>query len=101
MAQRSDLQALLESLLGSESVYFQPPPTVQMEYPSIVYRLNNIDITHANNKPYEHKKRYQVTVVDRDPDSDIHEKVGNLSTASYDRFYTADGLNHHVYNLYW
>ena len=37
MANRLDLQALLEDLLGSRNVYYQPPESVKMNYPAIVY----------------------------------------------------------------
>lgn len=100
MAQRLELQTLLASLVGSNNVYFQPPPTVQMQYPCIVYNRDDIDTAFADNKPYKHKKRYQVTVIDKDPDSVIHEKVAALPMCSYDRFYTADNLNHDVFNLF-
>jgi hypothetical protein len=100
MGQRLELQALLIDLLGSSNVYFQPPPTIQLKYPCIIYKRDRIDTEYAENKPYKHKKRYQVTVVDSDPDSIIHEKVADLPLCSYDRFYTADNLNHDVYNLF-
>lgn len=100
MAPRLELQAQLEALLGSRNVYFQEPPTVQMKYPCIIYKRDTTDTIFADNKPYKHKKRYQVTVIDRDPDSVIHEKVAALPMCSYDRFYTADNLNHDVYNLF-
>lgn len=100
MARRLDLQALLVSLLGSNNVYFQPPPSVSMKYPCIIYSRDDMDIGFANNNPYKNKRRYQVTVVDQDPDSGIPEKVAKLPLCSYDRFYTADNLNHDVFNLY-
>ncbi len=100
MAQRRELQELLVTLLGSRNVYFQPPPTVKMSYPCIIYKRDNVNTDFADNKPYKHKKRYQVIVVDANPDSDIHEKVAALPMCSYDRFYTADNLNHDVYNLF-
>lgn len=100
MAIRLDLQRLLIELLRSENVYFQPPPNVKMEYPCIVYKRDNRDTDFANNKPYRHKTRYQLTVIDPDPDSDIHERVAALPLCSYERFFVADGLNHDVYNLY-
>jgi len=100
MATRSQLQALLVDLLGSPSVYFQPPPTVSMNYPCIVYRLNDIDTKFANNNPYMHKKRYEVTVIDRDPDSLIPSTVSDLPSCVFLRFYVADQLNHTVFNLY-
>lgn len=100
MAPRLELQALLEDLLGSRNVYFQPPASVKMQYPCIIYKRDFVAITHADNRPYKHKKRYQVTVVDRDPDSGIPEKVEKLPTCSFDRSYTAENLHHDVYNLY-
>lgn len=100
MAQRLELQAKLVELLGSAHVYFQPPPTVKMEYPCIIYRRESESRTFADNSPYRHKKRYQVTVVDKNPDSDIPDKVGSLPLCSFERFFTADNLNHDVYNLY-
>ena len=100
MAQRLQLHTLLELLLGSESVYFQPPTGKLMEYPAIVYELDRIDTNHADNKPYTHAKRYQVTVITRNPDSDIPDKVAALPTCSFDRSFTADNLNHTAFNLY-
>lgn len=100
MAPRLDLQELLKGLLGTDNVYFQPPPSVQMSYPCIIYKRDNVDSVFADNKLYKHKTRYQVTVVDRDPDSSIHELVAALPMCSYDRFYTADNLNHDVYTLF-
>jgi hypothetical protein len=100
MAQRLELQDILTRLLGSSNVYFQPPPNIQIEYPCIIYSRYDIIIDHANNLPYKTKKRYQVTVIDTDPDSDIHEKVAALPLCAYDRFYTADNLNHDVFNLF-
>lgn len=100
MAPRLSLQALLTALLGSKNVYFQPPPSIVMQYPCIVYRRDNLDTVFADNKPYKHKKRYQITVIDRNPDSDIPDKVAALPMCTFDRFFTADNLNHDVFNLY-
>jgi hypothetical protein len=100
MAQRLDLQKLLIELLGSSNVYFQPPSTLVMQYPCIVYNRSSENVNFADNIPYKHKKRYQLTVIDVDPDSDIPSKVGNLPTCSFERFFALDNLNHDVYNLF-
>jgi hypothetical protein len=100
MAQRLELQALLIEILGTEHVYFQPPPTLQMEYPCIVYQRDYLLINHADDKPYKRTKRYQVTIIDRNPDSDVPDKVAALPLCVFDRFYTADNLNHDVYKLF-
>lgn len=100
MASRTELQTLLETVLGSSFVYFQPPPTFYMQYPCIVYSRSDVDAKHADNNPYSNTKRYQVTIIDRDPDSLIPDKVGALQSAEFQRFYEEDGLNHDVYLLY-
>lgn len=100
MGQRTDLQILLKSILETDNVYFQPPPTIQMVYPCIVYRRDQANTIFAGDKPYQYRKRYQVIVIDRDPDSAIPAKVAALPMCIFDRFYTADNLNHDVFNLF-
>lgn len=100
MAQRLSLQSLLEGLLGSRNVYFQPPPTKQMHYPCIVYKRDDANTAFAGNKPYRYVKRYQVTVIDTNPDSLIPDKIAVLPMCTFNRFYTADQLNHDVYTLF-
>lgn len=100
MGSRLDLQAILLSIPNVLGVYFQPPSSVQMTYPCIVYRRADIDIKHANNRPYSHKKGYSITVIDRNPDSAIPDAVGMLETARFDRQYVADNLYHDVFSIY-
>lgn len=100
MAPRAELQSLLVEILGSDQVYFQPPPSVQMQYPCIVYRRDYMDVKHADNRPFNRRMRYQVTVIDRDPDSVIPDKIAELPLCSFDRFYTAENLNHDVFKLF-
>lgn len=98
MGQRLQLQTLLEAI--APKVYFQPPENVQMEYPCIVYQRDNASTRFADNALYRRTNRYQVTVIDRNPDSDIPDKVAALPMCSFNRFFVADGLNHDVYNLF-
>lgn len=100
MGTQAELQNLLVALLDGPAVYFQPPETVQMTYPCIVYGRDRINTDYADNNPYNLRKRYQVTVIDRHPDGDIYMKVAMLPTARYDRSYTADNLNHDVFTLF-
>lgn len=100
MAERLELQTLLEGLLGSDHVYFQPPTSIEMQYPCIIYKLDDVDTKYAGNHPYAHTKRYQVTVVDRNPDSELPDKVLGLPLCSFNRFFPADNLNHYVFTLY-
>lgn len=100
MGRRLDLQAVLVELLGSDNVYFQPPANVTMKYPCIVYRRDNIHTNYADNESYLVTKRYQVTVIDQNPDSELPDKVSKLPACSFDRFFTADNLNHDIFSLF-
>lgn len=98
MAQRSELQELLLTITGN--VYFQPPPTLEMQYPCIVYQRDYMLDHHADDRPYLTDRRYQVTVIDRNPDSAIVGAVKALPKCTYDRFFTAHNLNHDVFKLF-
>lgn len=100
MAQRLELQELLVDILDSDSVYYQPPANVQMQYPCIVYNREKIVPTWAENKPYSLNNQYLVTVIDRDPDSEIPDEIAKLPLCIHDRFFIADNLNHNVFKLF-
>jgi hypothetical protein len=98
---RLQLQSLLETILGSVNVYFQPPATMEMQYPCIVYHRDIALTEHADDLPYRRTKRYQVTVIDRDPDSRYPDDVAQLPLCKHSRFFTAYNLNHDVFDLYY
>jgi hypothetical protein len=100
MATRLDLQIVLEALQDGVSVYFQPPPNVTMNYPAIVYNRDYQQVDFADNGPYSRTIRWQVTVIDSDPDSLIPNKVADLPMTRYVRHFTTEGLNHDIYQLY-
>jgi hypothetical protein len=56
---------------------------------------------YANDKPYLHRIRYEITVIDNNPDSEIPAKIGTLPMSSFERHYTKDNLNHDIYNIYY
>jgi hypothetical protein len=100
MNRREKLHEILVDLLGSRNVYFQPPSTVKMKYPAIVYSRNRIESKYANDKAYKTRTRYTVIVIDSDPDSLIPEKVATLPLCRHDRRYTTENLNHDAFSVY-
>ena len=100
MANRPALQTLLEKLLESRNVYFQPPESIKMNYPAIVYSLNTVDKLHANDNAYKLLTAYSVTLIDKDPDTRFLAPILTLPYCSFNRFYRADNLNHWVFTLY-
>lgn len=98
MGSRVQLQAILEEL--APKVYFQPTTDVQMQYPCIVYQKDYGDTQFATNLPYKFTQRYQITVIDRDPDSLIPDKIAMLPMTLFSRFFIADKLNQTVFTTY-
>lgn len=100
MDSRLELHEILCGILGSRNVYYQPPASVQMKYPAIVYSRKKIDNLHANNAVYKQSNSYEVTVIDEDPDSEVVKKVSMLPACVHERYFTSDNLNHDVFTLY-
>ena len=98
---RETLQIILEHILGSRNVYFQPPTNLKMQYPAIVYSRERIEKQHADDIVYKQNTAYQITVIDKDPDSEIVHKVSQLPMCRHDRHFTSDNLNHDVFTLYY
>ena len=103
MKDRLDLHAKLVELLGSNQVYFQPPESVRMKYPCIVYERDNVDINSADDAKYLKNVRYEAMYISKEPDTnDIIESI--LDTFKYCRYvrhFVSDNLNHEVFTIYY
>lgn len=99
MGSRLELQSLLESILGSRNVYYQPPESIKIKYPAIIYSRNDIDNNFADDIVYMQNHTYQIIVIDANPDSEIVNKISKLPMCRYNRHYTSDNLNHDVFIL--
>ena len=99
---RLELHEILCTILGSRNVYFQPPESIKMNYPAFLYILVYIENQYANDGVYLSHRRYSVTVIDKDPDSEIVGKVSALQNCKFDRPpYQKDNLNHYVFTLFY
>lgn len=96
---RLSLQQELESILGSKNVYFQPPDTVKMKYPCIIYKLSEIPEKHADNEGYISHYCYTLTLIDQDPDTCFVDKIMKMRYAKFVKQFSTQGLNHYVFNL--
>ena len=100
MATRLELHETLCDILGSRNCYYQPPESKKMQYPAIVYNLDSIEARYADNRRYLGLNRYTVTVVDKDPESELPRKMITLPYCRFSRHYTSDNLHHFVFTLY-
>lgn len=101
MGTRLELHSKLEELLGSGNVYYQPPESIKMLYPAIVYTKADIVSKKANDTSYLTNTRYELTVIDKRPDNEVINELLKLPYCSFDRHFKFDNLNHDVLTLYY
>lgn len=102
MRNRLALQSELELILGSANVYFQPPSSVSLKYPCIIYELNQTDVIHGDNKKYIKHNEYQVKHIYKSLKNELKDKIlDKFFTISHDTRYVADNLYHDVFTLYY
>lgn len=102
MARRLMLQSELETLLGSEEVNFQPPESIKLKYPCIIYNRDAGDILRADDSVYRHLHGYTVTTISRDPDNTIADDIlRHFKYCYYVRRFVVDNLYHDILKLYY
>lgn len=102
MKSRLDLHAKLCDIIGSNKVYYQPPESVKISYPCIVYNRAGKSPIKADNTNYLNYTRYTVTLITKDADSPfIDEILSAFSYCDYDRNFKSDNLYHDVFDLYY
>lgn len=100
MGSRKDLQKVLEDLMGSDHVYFQPPSNLRMQYPCLVYERDAARPQRADNFAYICTSRYKITVVSKKPEHPAIFKLPLLPMCTFRTHYVVDDLNHDVFELY-
>ena len=100
MASRLKLSGILNAIPGVKKVYFQPPESVKLVYPCIIYKMTSIDTWYADNALYMSRNEYQVMVIDTDPDTKIPDLVSQLPLCRAERFFVSDNLYHYPFTLY-
>lgn len=103
MRARTELHEILCDILGSRNVYFEPPESVKLHYPCIVYNFEGLDRIKANNGNYRTMGRYSLTVISTNIGTVIGpvvDRLLELPYSSYGRPFDADGLSHETLDLY-
>lgn len=100
MGTRLELQNKLEEILGSRQVYYQPPETVKMEYPAIVYFRDKIRTDNADDRVYLKTNKYSVIVISKRPEDSLINRILGLSYCVHERAYKSDNLYHDAFTLY-
>lgn len=102
MASRLDLQDEFCDILKSKNVYYNPPESIKMNYPCVVYSATGVVKHNANDRLYKFTKEYRVTVIDLDPDSEIPYLIlKHFPMCSFSTNFISENLYHTVLTLYY
>ena len=101
MSTRLELQEKLETLLGSENVYFQPPESIKLKYPCIVYSLDPVYTENADNKKYIVINRYHIKHIYKKLSGCLrNELLNSFMMISHDNTLIAEGMYNDDFTLY-
>lgn len=100
MVNRIELRDALRAILGSKQVYFQPPESQKLEYPCIIYELNDYNLIKADNGNHHISDSYSITLITKQPDETIGRAILDLPMCSFNRPFINDGLYHYVFTIY-
>lgn len=99
MKTRTEMQSMLEEVLGSSNVYFQPPSNTSIKYPCIVYSFERFNINHADNQPYIVTGRWHIHHMYKNPKNDLKEKFLYVPFCTFDRRIVTEGVYNDYYNI--
>jgi hypothetical protein len=100
MGNRIELQAELVKFMSN--VYFQPPSNITISYPCIVYSKTQKSTQRANDGMYLSKQGYQITLIEKNPDSEIANEIeSHFQYCEISQHFVTDNLHHTTLNLYY
>lgn len=104
MDKRLELDALLRKVMKDvsrvENVYFQPPENLLLKYPAIIYSRSDIRNRPADDMVYSQFTFYDLSVIDKNPDSLLVYAVASLPRCKFGRHYKSDNLNHDTFTIF-
>lgn len=96
---RDLLIRVMEDAGEEPNLYYQPPESIHLNYPCIIYQLKGLDSTYANDNPYIQKVSFEATYITRSSTSSVITNLGKLSCSKFDRYFVTDNLHHYVYTF--
>ena len=102
MATRLEFNTALKTIAAN--VYYQPPASIQLTYPCIVYEDAKPWTVKADNRLYLQSRAYSVTYITRQPIGEIDDFfifLNKFPLAKFDRHFVVDNLHHYIYTIYY
>lgn len=100
-SRRLILQSKLEELLGSDRVYYQPPESITLKYPCILYTPDPFYSRKADNTSYITYNRYHVQHIYKQINGSLYSDImSTFKHVSHDQRHIVDSLYHDEYTIY-
>lgn len=88
--------------IGVENVYIDPPENIVMKYPCCRVRVQGGRARYSDNSTHIFTPSWELIYISYEPDDDFMMKIMmTFSRITFQRHYTADGLHHYSYTLYY
>ena len=102
MAQnRAKLHHILEGILGSKNVYYDPPESFKLKYPCIVYYMEGFYDISADNQTYRRMRRYNMTYITTDSEDSVADQLADLRYCTFNRSFSVSDLFHFAYTIFY
>ena len=98
---RCELHELFCSIIPYRQVYYNPPESMKICYPCIIYSKDSIEKIPADDTGYLNHSVYSVTVIDIVPDSPIVDSLLELPFTSFSSSFVSENLYHTNLRLYY
>lgn len=102
MDDRLKLQLILESIDPKAKVYYQPPSSLSIVYPCMIYKDAPSHINRASDGLYRYVRCYELSYISKSPNMEISKEI--LSRFNYSKMnssYVSDGLIHSIFTIYY
>lgn len=102
MERRLTLHTKLREIVGDDvELYFQAPTGQKLSYPCVLYSIDNVHTLRADNQLYRVVPRYQITVMERDPEGTLAFDILNeFKNISFNTKFVKDSLYQTNLTLY-
>lgn len=95
-----ELREIQITALGYQHTYFEPPESVRMQYDAVVYNRSTLNVRRADNKTYHARDAYEVTVISRDPETEVPKLLQeHFERCNPGRFFVRDNLHHFPFTI--
>lgn len=102
MASRQELHNKLLEIMGTNNVFFQPPETLKLTYPCIVYARNPKAIKRADDRAYTIVNSYSLTLIQKSPKDDyVDDLLIAFPMIEHDQHFVTENLNHDIFTLFY